>query len=77
MAHATDKYNAMRIVDALILENNTRGNSEKRLTKKETIFLEFVSSNCPEPWSTMASNAILWQDKETFNVLKAKFAEFY
>lgn len=77
IAHATDKYNAMQIVDALILSNNTKGNSKNQLTKKEIVFLQFVSSNCPEPWSTMADNAIMWSDRMVYETLKSKFSEIY
>jgi hypothetical protein len=77
MAHATDKYNAMQIVDALILSTNTKGSPDNQLTKKEIVFLQFVSGNCPEPWTTMADNAIMWNDREAYNTLKAKFSEIY
>lgn len=77
MAHATDRYNAKKIVDAFITSNNVKKNGKQGLDKKEVVFLEFVSSNCAEPWSTMANNALLWQDKEAYNRIKTKFSEIY
>jgi hypothetical protein len=77
MAHATDRYNAMKIVDALIVAENVKGEVKNQLTKHEVVFLDFVSSNCQEPWSTMASNAILFQDRDQYNTVKQKFGEIY
>ena len=77
MAHATDKYNAMQIVDALIIAENTSKDPVNKLLKKEVVFLQFVESNCAEPWSTMASNAIMWNDRDVYNNLKSKFNEIY
>jgi len=77
IAHATDRYNAMLIVDALVLKDKFKDDASNKLTKHEVVFLQFVSSNCSEPWSTMADNAIMWNDREAFNTLKAKFNEIY
>lgn len=77
IAHATDRFNARQIVDSLITADNVNDGPEKKLTKKELVFLAFVESQCPEPWSTMASNAILWNEKDTYNNLKNKFNEIY
>lgn len=77
MAHGTDKYNTMHIVDALILAEKVGDNPENKLTKHEIVFLQFISSNCAEPWTTMADNAIMWNDREAYNTLKAKFSEIY
>lgn len=50
---------------------------EKRpkLTKEEIIFLSKVESNKMAPYSVMASNAILWRDRETINYLIKRFGE--
>jgi hypothetical protein len=77
MAYASDKYNAMQIVDAILIADSVKDDPENKLTKRETLFLQFVSSNCPEPWATMADNAIMWNDREVFKNIKAKFNEIY
>jgi hypothetical protein len=77
MAHATDKYNAMQVVDAIIVADNVNDDPENKLTKHEIVFLQFVCSNCLEPWTTMADNAIMWNDREAYNTIKAKFPEIY
>jgi len=77
MAHATDKYNAMQIVDALILSNNVNEDPVNKLSKKEIELLSFIESRCQEPYSTMAGNAIMWNDREVYTTLKAKFNEIY
>ena len=76
IAYAVDKYSAKRIVDALITTDNVNAPSNK-LTKKETVLLQFIAANCAEPWTTMANNAIMWNDREAYNKLKAKFGEIY
>ena len=77
MAHATDKYNAQQIVDALIIADNVDDDVDNKLTKKEVVFLDFVASNCGEPSATMARNAIMWNDRAVYTELKAKFNEIY
>lgn len=42
----------------------------KKLSKKEKEFLEDIEANKPEPWATMASNAILFDNRETLRDLK-------
>lgn len=74
VARATSKYDATVIVDALISYRNT---SQLVLSKKEIVFLEFVKANCPEPYSTMAANAILWNDKDAYNKLRVEFPVIY
>jgi hypothetical protein len=75
IARAKDKYEAKTIVDALLKHVNVEDTSG--LTKKELAFLEFVCTNCVEPYATMASNAILWQDHQVFEELKTKFPTIY
>lgn len=75
IARAEDKYEAKTIVDALLKHVNVEDASA--LTKKELVFLEFVCANCVEPYATMASNAILWQDHAVFEELKTKFPTIY
>ena len=75
IARAFDKYEAKGIVDALLaLSNSSQGVS---LNKKSLVFLEFVKANCPEPYSTMAANAILWNDQETYKKLLSDFPVIY
>ena len=75
IARASDKYEAKGIVDALLaLSNSSQGIS---LSKKALAFLEFVKANCPEPYSTMAVNAILWNDQETYKKLLSDFPVIY
>lgn len=74
IARATDKYEAQAIVDALL---NVKNSGEKKFGKKELAFLEFVESNCPEPYSTMAGNAIMWNDFDSYNKLKSDFNLIY
>jgi hypothetical protein len=75
IARASDKYEAKRIVDALLnLNNSTQGIV---LNKKALAFLEFVKANCPEPYSTMAANAILWNDQEVYKKLLSDFPVIY
>jgi hypothetical protein len=75
VARAVDVYEAKKLVDALLAYSN---NVEKnKLGKKETLFLEFVMANCVEPYATMASNAILWNDWDVYNKLKSDFPVIY
>jgi hypothetical protein len=75
VARASDKYEAKRIVDALL--NYAMVEDTTKFGKKEMVFLEFVCANCVEPYSTMASNAILWNDVDTYNKLKTDFPKIY
>lgn len=75
IARAIDKYEAKLIVDALLVFKNT--NQGIILDKKALAFLEFVKATCPEPYATMAANAILWNDKETYKKLLSDFAVVY
>ena len=77
VAHATDRYNAMRIVDALNIARNIGDDPANQLSKKETEFLQFVAARCNEPWATMADNALTWNDRETYNNLLSKFPVIY
>jgi hypothetical protein len=75
IAKAPDKYAARQIVDALLaFKNVTQG---LVLDKKELTFLEFVKSTCPEPYATMAANAIMWNDKEVYKKLLSEFNVIY
>ena len=75
IARATDKYEAKRIIDALLTSNNsTKGIV---LDKKALAFLEFVKAQCPEPYSTMAVNAIAWNDQNAYNKLISDFPMIY
>ena len=73
IARAKDKYSAKTIVDALLHQVKTEGG----LSNKELAFLEFVIAQCPEPYGTMASNAILWKDRSAYTELKNKFPQIY
>ncbi len=75
IARAKDKYEAKTIVDALL--NYVHIEDKTKFGKKESAFLEFVASNCVEPYATMASNAMLWNDRETYNKLKSDFSMIY
>ena len=75
IARACNFYEAKTIVDALLQHVNVEDSS--KLTNKELAFLEFVVANCVEPYATMASNAIIWNDKSVFEELKNKFAIIY
>lgn len=75
IAHAKDKYEAKTIVDALL--QHTSIEDKNKFSKKELAFLEFVASNCVEPYATMASNAILWNDWTSYNKLKTDFPTIY
>jgi hypothetical protein len=74
IARAKDKYEAKNIVDALLNHANTDTGG---LSTKELAFLEFVTAHCVEPYATMASNAILWNDHAEFEDLKNKFPQIY
>lgn len=74
IARASDKYEAKRIVDALLAYENS---NDGQLHKKELAFLEFIASNSQEPYATMASNAILWNDKEAYKKLLSDFPVIY
>lgn len=74
MAVANSKYDAKRIVDSLLAYKNITAGL---LGKKELVFLDFVKANCPEPYSTMAANAILWNDTEAYNKLRMDFPVIY
>ena len=73
IARAKDKYEAKNIVDALLKYVNTTTS----LSNKEVAFLDFVVAQCVEPYATMASNAILWQDKVAYESLKNQFPKIY
>ena len=75
IARAKDKYEAKTIIDALLHHSDIEDSS--KLTNRELAFLEFCVSNCVEPYATMASNAILWNDKSVFDDLKNKFSTIY
>lgn len=75
LAKASNKYDAKLIVDALLNFQNT--DDKTKFGKKELAFLEFVCSNCVEPYATMASNAILWNDYDAYNQLKTNFPTIY
>lgn len=74
IARAVDKYQAKAIVDALL---NFRNTKTDKLGTKEIAFLEFVEAQCPEPYATMAANAILWEDLDVYNKLKSDFNVIY
>lgn len=75
IARACDKYEATQIIDALLLlANQSQGIT---LSKKARIFLEFVQANCPEPYATMAGNAIMWNDVEAYKKLLSDFPVLY
>lgn len=46
----------------------------KKLNKLEIKFLTELES-MPEPYSTMAMDAIIWNNRETLNILKNKFGK--
>jgi hypothetical protein len=75
IARAKDKYEAKTIVDALL--NYVHIEDKSKFGKKELAYLEFVCANCPEPYATMASNAILWNDREIYTKLKNEFPTIY
>lgn len=75
IARAKDKYEARTIVDALL--NYVHIEDKTKFGKKELAFLEFVCANCVEPYATMASNAILWKDREIYTKLKTNFSTIY
>lgn len=75
LARAIDKYEAKLLVDALLaLSNTTVGEG---LPKKALIFLDFIKSNCPEPYATMANNAIMWRDNDAYKKLLSEFPVIY
>jgi len=74
IARAKDKYEARTIIDALLKHGNTESEG---LSKKELAFLEFVTAHCVEPYATMASNAVLWNDHSAYEDLKNKFSTIY
>jgi len=75
IARARDKYEAKTIVDALL--SYVQVEDKTKFGKKELAFLEFARSNCVEPYATMAANAILWNDRDTYNKLKTEFPVIY
>ena len=75
VARAPNKYDAKLVVDALTQYRTT--DNKNIFTKKEMAFLEFVVAHCVEPYSTMAANAILWNDWDTYNKLKSDFIQIY
>lgn len=75
IARAKNKYDAKFIIDALL--NYACVEDKTKFGKKELAFLEFVCSNCIEPYATMASNAIIWNDREAYDKLKNDFPTIY
>jgi hypothetical protein len=47
----------------------------KKFTKKQIAFLSRIESNMVEPWATIASDAILWNNHFTLKDLEKKFKE--
>ncbi len=74
LAKTFDKYSAISIVNALIAY---KPEHQETLSKKELVFLDFVKANCPEPYSTMAINAIAWNDRDVYNKLRNDFPVIY
>jgi hypothetical protein len=74
IAHAIDKYEAKTIIDALLNFNDSKG---EILDKKALAFLEFVQATCPEPYVTMAANAVLWKDGAVYKKLLSDFNVIY
>lgn len=74
IARVANKYNAQHIVDALI---SYKPGINNKFGKKEIAFLDFVKENCQEPYATMANNAIIWNDDETYNKLRDEFPMIY
>ncbi len=75
IATAIDNFEAKFIIDALI--NYIPPEDKNKFTKKEIVFLEFGVAHFKEPYKTMASNAIIWNDREMYGRLIEKFAKFY
>ena len=75
IARAVSKYDAKVIIDALLQHVSVE--DKNKFGKKELAFLEFVESNCVEPYSTMAANAVMWNDWETYKKLKSEFPVIY
>jgi len=75
IARAINKYEARTIVDALL--NYVVVSKDGRFGKKELAFLDFVCSNCVEPYSTMAANATMWNDRPLYETLLNKFSTIY
>lgn len=75
IARASDKYEAKRIVDALLATQNTAVGAA--FDKKALAFLDFVKAHCPEPYATRAANALLWTDKEEYKNLISEFPVIY
>jgi hypothetical protein len=75
IARVKDKYDARLIVDALL--NYVHIEDRIKFGKKERAFLEFVCAHCVEPYSTMAANALLWNDREIYEKLKTDFPSIY
>ncbi len=75
IARAANKFEAKNIIDALL--NHKVIEEQGKLGQKEMAFLEFLAANAVEPYSTMASNAIMWKDIEAYNKLKSDFAVIY
>lgn len=74
IARASGKYDARIIIDALLNYVNVE---DKKFGKRELVFLEFGVSHFPEPYSTMATNAIIWNDREIYEKLKSEFSKIY
>jgi len=73
-----NRYYAMEIVDAMILKENTdKDRGIATFGPRELAFLEFVQNSGPEPQSTMARLAIIWNDWERYNELKEAFPSYY
>ena len=75
IARAADKYEAKNIVDALLAYSQPE--DKNKFGKRELSFLEFICLNCAEPYVTMASNSILWNDREIYNNLRDSFPKIY
>lgn len=73
MAVAEDKYEAKAIVDALLAYKS----DSSIFGKKELAFLDFVKAYCPEPYATMAANAVLWNDVAAYIKLRNDFSVIY
>lgn len=76
IGRASDKYTAKVIINALLYYVDIE-KKQDAFNDKEMKFLEFAAANFIEPYATMASNSILWNDKQTYNKLVNDFGKIY
>lgn len=70
-------YYAQLIIDALMNVSKYTLDDKPKFTLKQVSLLKFIESTAPEPYSTRATNALMWFDQEEYKKLLSEMAVIY